>query len=59
MCFLGMGQVDTEGMYTSHQRHHFNIIVARLGYLPTVLQLDSTVTIIVAASSNKSASVVI
>jgi len=40
--------------------HHFNIIIACLGYLPTVLQLDSTVHIIVVAASNtKSASVVV
>ena len=40
--------------------HHFNIIIACLGYLPTVLQLHSTVHIIVvAATNNESASVVV
>jgi len=42
-----------------HVWHLFNIIIACLGYLPTVLQLDSTVRIIVVAASNKSTLVVI
>jgi len=42
-----------------HVWHYFNIIIACLGYLPTVLQLDSTVHInVVVASNSKSASVV-
>jgi len=36
-----------------HVWHHFNIIIACLGYLPTVLQLDSSAYIIVVAASNK------
>jgi len=43
-----------------HVWHHFNIIIACLGYLSTVHKLDSTVHIIVVApSNNKSASVVV
>jgi len=43
-----------------HVWHHFNIIIVCLSYLPTVLQLHSTVHIVVvAASNNKSASVVV
>ena len=43
-----------------HVWHHVNIIIACLGYLPTVLQLHSTVHIIVvAATNNESASVVV
>jgi len=49
------GRVSTVVLYVWHL---FNIITC-LGYLPTVLQLDSTVHIIVVASSNKSTSVVI
>ena len=37
----------------------FNIIIACLGYIQTVLQLDSTVRIIVEAASNKSTPAVI
>jgi len=37
-----------------HVSHLFNIIIACLGYLPTLLQLDSIVHTIVVAASNKS-----
>jgi len=42
-----------------HFWHHFNNIIACLGYHSTVLQLNPTVNTNVAAASNKSASVVI